>query len=62
MPPIFFYLPLIITSGLIEVILHPTYDGDERDARDTDPTVEAGTVVDFPGHHRVPGAGGASAG
>jgi len=55
MPLIFFYLPLIIASGLISVMLEPTHDPDERDVRDPDMAMEAGTIIAFPGHYWVGG-------
>ena len=51
MPPIFFYLPLIITSGLIAVMLGPAYERDESDARNHDVTMDSAAVVTFPGQH-----------
>lgn len=45
MPPIFFYLPLIIASGLIEVMLGSAFERDESDARNYDVTIGSTSVV-----------------
>jgi len=49
MPPIFFYLPLIIASGLIEVMFGSAYERDESDARNHDVTIGSASLVAFPG-------------
>lgn len=51
MPPIFFYLPLIIASGLIEVMLGSAFERDESDARNYDVTIGSTSVVAFPEQH-----------
>jgi hypothetical protein len=61
--PLFFYLPLIVWSGMVEIMLDTTHDPDgQNDQRDpANPMMDTASIIRFPMPAADSHLGGASA-